>query len=105
MLRRRKRGSSRSKEIVVLIHQKGDTTEVSNYRPITLLSSWYKVFSKVIPQRLDSQINQPREQVEFRKGYSTFDHLHVVNQLQEKLTNISFHYTWLLFTTKKHLIA
>ena len=62
--------------------QKKGTTEVSNYQPIGLLS--YKVFSNVILQRLDSQINQPREQAGFRKGYLTIDHLHVVNQLQEK---------------------
>ena len=72
------------KAIVVLIDKKEDTTEVSNYRPISLLSSLYKVFSNVILQRLESQINQPREQAGFRKGYSTIDHLHVVNQLQEK---------------------
>ena len=76
--------SSWMKAIVVLIHKGGDTTEVSNYRPTSLLSSLYNVFSNVIFQRLDSQISQPREQAGFRKGYSTFDHLHVVNQLQEK---------------------
>ena len=72
------------KAIVVLIHKKGDTTEVSSYRPISLLSFLYKVFSNVILQRLDSQINQPQEQARFRKKYSTIDHLHVVNQLQEQ---------------------
>ena len=59
--------SSWMKAIVVLIHKKGDTTEVSNYRPISLLSSLYKIFSNVILQRLESQINQPREQTELEK--------------------------------------
>ena len=68
------------KAIVVLIHKEGDTTEVSNYRPLSSLSSLYEVLSNVILQRLDYQW----EQAGFRKGYSTIDHLHVVNQLQEK---------------------
>ena len=45
----------------------------------------YKVFSNILPQRIRTlNVNQPREQAGFRAGYSTIDHLQVVNQLQEK---------------------
>ena len=46
----------------------------------------YKVFSNILLQRMIRTLHfhQPREQVEFRAGYSTIVHLQVVNQLQEK---------------------
>ena len=46
----------------------------------------YKVFSNILLQRMIRTLDfhQPREQAGFRAGYSTIDHLQVVNQLQEK---------------------
>ena len=46
----------------------------------------YKVFSNILLQRIIRTLDfsQPREQAGFREGYSTIDHLQVVNQLQEK---------------------
>ena len=46
----------------------------------------YKIFTKIITSRISNTLdeNQPREQAGFRKGYSTMDHLHTVNQMIEK---------------------
>ena len=46
----------------------------------------YKVFSDILQQRMFGTLDfhQPCEQTGFRAGYSTIDHLQVVNQLQEK---------------------
>ena len=71
---------------LILIHKKGDIKELKNYRPISLLCNIYKVFTKVITNRLQVQLdeNQPVEQAGFRSGYSTADHIHTLNQLKEK---------------------
>lgn len=68
------------------IIRRGDPRDISNYRPIILLNNMYKLFTKVIKNRITSPLdrNQPREQAEFREGFPTTDHLHVVNQLIEK---------------------
>ena len=72
--------------LIVLIHKKGNTSNINNYRPISLLPIMYKVFSNILLQRMirTLDLHQPREQAGFRAGYSTIDHLQVVNQLQEK---------------------
>ena len=40
------------------------------------------LMTKRLKKSLDE--NQPREQAGFRSGYSTTDHIHVINQLKEK---------------------
>ena len=46
----------------------------------------YKLFTKIILNRISSTLEgqQPKEQAAFRKGYSTSDHLFVINQLLER---------------------
>ena len=72
--------------IIILLHKKGDQKSISNYRPISLLNNIYKLFTKIITNRITRTLdeNQPREQAGFRRGFSTIDHLHTVNQLSEK---------------------
>ena len=72
--------------IIILLHKKGDQKNISNYRPLRLLNNIYKLFTKIITNRITRTLdeNQPREQAGFRRGFSTIDHLHAVNQLIEK---------------------
>lgn len=71
---------------IILLHKKGDKSNIENYRPISLLSNLYKIFAKVILNRISLVLdeNQPREQAGFRSNFSTVDHIHVVKQLLEK---------------------
>ena len=62
----------------------GNKKDLKNYRPICLLSNIYKVLTKIPTKRLKKTLDQTREQAGFRSGYSTTDHIHVVNQLKEK---------------------
>jgi hypothetical protein len=71
---------------IILIHKGGDKKDIAKYRPITLTSHLYKLFMRVIMNRVsdDLDANQPPNQAAFRKGFSTTDHLFVMNQLIEK---------------------
>ena len=77
---------------MIILHNKGDARDIKNYRPVSLLSHMYKLFTRILPKKkkkkkklekvLDE--NQPREQAAFRKGYSTVDHRQTIYQLIEK---------------------
>lgn len=70
----------------VLLFKKGERDDIKNYRPIALLSQPYKLFTKVIMNRLEKTLDefQPVEQAGFRKGFSCMDHIHTVTQIIEK---------------------
>ncbi|KHN85872.1 Retrovirus-related Pol polyprotein from type-1 retrotransposable element R2 [Toxocara canis] len=74
------------KSRTILLMKKGDPENLSNYRPITLLSQIYKSFSRVVLNRITKNLDMfmSREQAGFRRGYSTVDHMHAVRQLVEK---------------------
>ncbi|XP_045774255.1 uncharacterized protein LOC123873453 [Maniola jurtina] len=63
---------------ITLLYKKGDPKDVQNYRPISLMCSLYKLFSSCLLSKISDQIdlNQPKEQAGFRKGFSTMDHIH-----------------------------
>ena len=75
-----------NKAILILLYKNGDPRDMNNQRPISLLNVIYKIFTKVITNRITDKLdeNQPREQAGFRRGYSTIDHLQTVNQIIEK---------------------
>lgn len=83
------------KSQIILLHKKGTRTNINNYRPISLISSICKIFTKMIQRRIKNNLEvfQDDEQADFRKNKSTIDHLHVVNQVLEKTNeyNISIY--------------
>ncbi|KAK6727843.1 hypothetical protein RB195_005486 [Necator americanus] len=69
----------------VLLYEKGDPHDIGNYRPICLLSAIYKLFTRVIFNRIEKVLDegQPCEQAGFRKAFNTIDHIHTVSKLIE----------------------
>lgn len=72
--------------IVILIHKKGNADDLENYRPISLLSHLYKLFTRIITSRLENKLDfyQPVEQGGFRSGFGTNDHLQSIKAVIEK---------------------
>ena len=72
--------------VIIPLHKKGDKTKCENYRGISLLNSAYKVFAKILLNRLTPYVeeNLGRYQCGFRKGRSTTEQLSVIGQLIEK---------------------
>ncbi len=69
----------------VLLFKKGDRDDLRNYRPISLLSVLYKLFTKIILTRISRTLDesQPPEQAGFRKGFSCIDHIQTVSRVIE----------------------
>lgn len=77
---------------IILLHKKGSKADINNYRPISLMSTIYKVFARCLLRRIKPILdcNQPIEQAGFRSSFSTIDHLQAVNQLIEKSREYQF---------------
>ncbi|KAK6728204.1 hypothetical protein RB195_005699 [Necator americanus] len=62
----------------VLLYKKGDPRDIGNCRPICLLSVIYKLFTRVILNKVERTLDegQPCGQGEFRKGFSTIDNIY-----------------------------
>lgn len=75
-----------SESEIILLYKKGDPDNISNYRPISLLPSLYKLFSSIIEKRIKETTEkfQPIEQAGFRRGFSTVDHIHTLEMIIEK---------------------
>lgn len=76
---------------IIILHKKGDKSDLANYRPISLVSHLYKAFIKVLENRISGKLDQqqPAEQAGFRRGLSTTDHLHTLNQIIEKYSEFN----------------
>ena len=87
---------------IILLFKKGSKNDIKNYRPISLMVTVAKIFSSMIEFRLRGLLshNQSPCQAGFRKGFSTTNHLHVINQLIQKTTeyNINLHLAFIDFT-------
>ena len=71
--------------IVPIFKKKGSPHDPNNYRGITLLSCLGKLFTSCINVRLNTFATRRgvigEEQAAFREGYSTLDHVFVLNEL------------------------
>jgi hypothetical protein len=72
--------------IVVPDYKKGDKTDCSNYRGISLLSAAYKVLSNILLSRLTPCTQEiiGDHQCGFRRNRSTTDHIFRIRQTLEK---------------------
>ncbi|KAK6749776.1 hypothetical protein RB195_002031 [Necator americanus] len=87
----------------VFLCKKGDPLDIGNYRPISLLSVIYKLFTRVILNRIEQVLDegQPCEQAGFRKGFSTIDHIHTVSKLIEVSREQKMSYCLIFIDLKK----
>jgi hypothetical protein len=76
---------------IIPIFKKGSKTDISNYRPISLLASFSKVFEKVIYKRLHYIKGNnilTKEQYGFRKNSSTEIASHnLINNISKAFNN------------------
>ncbi|GBP73169.1 LINE-1 reverse transcriptase homolog [Eumeta japonica] len=79
---------------IILLYKKGDKYEIDNYRPISLICNIYKLFAKIILNRIEKRLDEHQhiEQAGFRKDYSVLDHIHVVRQVMEKYKEYQYIY-------------
>lgn len=68
---------------LILLFKKGDKYDLKNYRPISLLCVFYKLYMGIIAKRIEKSLDseQPVEQAGFRRNYSTCDHIFVLKHL------------------------
>lgn len=69
-----------------LIHKKMTLKTTEKYRPISVPSGVYEIFTKASQNRIRETIDfqQPREHAGFRRRYSTMDRGHMINRVVEK---------------------
>lgn len=72
-----------NKGMIVSIRKKGEGDRVQDYRRVTLMPSFYKVYGMILGERLEEvkggRISQ--NQTGFRKGMRTMDNVYVLNYL------------------------
>jgi sorting nexin-29 len=69
--------------IVCPIYKKGDRRECSNYQPLTLLNTAYKIFAILINNRLSEIVQGKLSDVQmgFRLDRSTIDNIFIIIQI------------------------
>jgi len=77
------------KSIIVPIYKKGDKTNCSNYRGISLLPITYKILSNILLSRLNPYAEEMigHHESGFRRNRSTTDHISCIRQILEKNGN------------------
>jgi hypothetical protein len=94
------------KSIIVPLYKKGDKTDCSNYRGISLLPTTYKVFSNILLSRLTAYAEEINgdHQHGFRRNKSTADHMFLLRQILKKNEKITKQCISSLYTSRKLMI-
>jgi len=83
--------------IVIPLFKKGDNSNCSNYRGITLLNVVLKVYDRIVEKGmreiLDKQLEE--SQNDFRKGRSCQDHMFTLKQISKKYVYMTRKFTWI----------
>ena len=68
---------------VILLHKRGATSNIDNYRPISLLNTVTKIFAGILKNRISEKIEDHlnKTQYGFRKDRSTTHAIHIVRRL------------------------
>ena len=71
--------------MIKVLHKSGDRTQPQNYRPIATIPMLYKLFARLLYNRLELPLDhqQSCDQAGFRRGRSTTDHLFTTAIIQE----------------------
>ena len=86
-------------DILPIYKNKGNKKSPENYRPITLLSCFGKLFTSILNNRITKYIDESHiidaNQAGFRKGFSTTDNFFILQNLIEiskaNKSNLCFH--------------
>lgn len=74
--------------VVVPVYKKGDQEKTENYRGISLLCTRYKIYAKILRERLEEEIIRkkllPESQGGFRKGRGTMDNIFILNHVVQR---------------------
>ena len=75
-----------NKQVIVPIYKKGDKTECSNYRGISILPTTHKILINILPSRLTPYAEEiiGDHQCGFRRNRSTTDHIFCIRQMLQK---------------------
>ena len=84
--------SSWSKGIIIPLHKKGDTSDPNNYRRISLVSCFAKLFNTIVNNRLKEWTIKYDKltdaQFGFKENHSTSDAIFILNHfIEEQIRN------------------
>ena len=84
------------KTLITVLYKAGNPEIPSNYRPIACIPLLYKLFSRMLYNRLETVLDpqQSPAQAGFRRGFCTEDHLFTLTSIQEKAEEWS-HDIWI----------
>jgi len=74
--------------VITPIYKKGDTSDVRNYKGVTLLCTAYKIYAAILAEKLRKEIERkgslPETQAGFRKGREIMDNVMILQQVINK---------------------